>query len=83
MYITAAAMIAGILRLDKRGFTEDRDVTKRITVSCSQAAVLLSAILKAKGIPCRCRAGFMDFGDNGEGYTEHWVNEYWSRSEDR
>ncbi len=71
MYITAAAMIAGILRLDKRGFTEDRDVTKRITVSCSQAAVLFSAILKAKGIPCRCRAGFMDFGDNGEGYTEH------------
>ena len=71
LYITAAAMIAGILRLDKRGFTEDRDVTKCITVSCRQAAVLFSAILKARGIPCRCRAGFMDFGDNGEGYTEH------------
>ncbi len=83
LYITAVVMIAGILRLDERGFTEGRDVTKRITVSCRQAAVLFSAILKAKGIPCRCRAGFMDFGNQGESYTEHWVNEYWSRPEGR
>ncbi len=61
LYITAVAMIAGILRLDSAGFTKNRDVTKRITVSCRQASVLFSAILKAKGIPCRSRAGFMDF----------------------
>ena len=77
LYITAVAMIAGILRLDSTGFTKNRDVTKRITVSCRQAAVLFSAVLKAKGIPCRCRAGFMDFGDEGESFMEHWVNEYW------
>ena len=70
-------MIAGILRLDGAGFTKNRDVTKRITVSCRQASVLFSAILKAKGIPCRSRAGFMDFGDAGDSYMEHWVNEYW------
>ncbi len=34
-----------------------------------------------KGIPCRSRAGFMDFGDNGESYMEHWVNEYWDFQE--
>lgn len=62
LYITAVAMIAGILRLDESGFTKAKDVTKRITVSCRQASVLFSAILKAKGIPCRSRAGFMDFG---------------------
>ena len=77
LYITAVAMIAGILRLDETGFTKGRDVSKRITVSCRQASVLFSAILKAKGIPCRCRAGFMDFGDAGDSYMEHWVNEYW------
>lgn len=77
LYITAVAMIAGILRLDGAGFTKNRDVTKRITVSCRQASVLFSAILKAKGIPCRCRAGFMDFGDAGDSFMEHWVNEYW------
>lgn len=83
LYITAVSMIAGILRLDERGFTRGRDVTKRITVSCRQASVLFSAILKAKGIPCRSRAGFMDFGDAGESYMEHWVNEYWDFSESR
>lgn len=47
-----------------------------IIVSCRQASVLFSAILKAKGILCRSRAGFMDFGDTGDSYMEHWVNEY-------
>lgn len=83
LYITAVSMIAGILRLDETGFTKMKDVTKRITVSCRQASVLFSAILKAKGIPCRSRAGFMDFGDSGESYMEHWVNEYWSFDENR
>lgn len=83
LYITAVAMIAGILRLDGAGFTKNRDVTKRITVSCRQASVLFSAILKAKGIPCRSRAGFMDFGDAGDSYMEHWVNEYWDFGRNR
>lgn len=83
LYITAVAMIAGILRLDGKGFTKGRDVSKRITVSCRQASVLFSAILKAKGIPCRCRAGFMDFGDAGESFMEHWVNEYWDFEQNR
>lgn len=83
LYITAVAMIAGILRLDERGFTKNRDVTKRITVSCRQASILFSAILKTKGIPCRSRAGFMDFGNAGESYMEHWVNEYWDFDENR
>ena len=83
LYITAVSMIAGILRLDERGFTKNRDVTKRITVSCRQASILFSAILKTKGIPCRSRAGFMDFGDIGDSYMEHWVNEYWDFNENR
>lgn len=69
--------------MDESGFTKARDVTKRITVSCRQASVLFSAILKAKGIPCRSRAGFMDFGNTGDSYMEHWVNEYWDFNECR
>ena len=83
LYITAVSMIAGILHLDETGFTKNRDVTKRITVSCRHASVLFSAILKAKGIPCRSRAGFMDFGNTGDSYMEHWVNEYWDFNENR
>ena len=83
LYITAVSMLAGILRFDETGFTKNRDVSKRITVSCRQASVLFSAILKAKGIQCRSRAGFMDFGDAGESFLEHWVNEYWDFNENR
>lgn len=83
LYMTAVGMIAGILRLDGTGFTLGRDVTKRITVSCRSASILFSTVLKAKGIPCRSRAGFMDFGDQGDSYTEHWVNEYWDAKEQR
>ena len=83
LYITAVSMIAGILHLDETGFTKNRDVTKRITVSCRHASVLFSAILKAKGIPCRSRAGFIDFGNIGDSYMEHWVNEYWDFNENR
>ena len=83
LFVTAAAMIAEIFRLDGRGFAAGKDVTKRITVSCRHASVLFSAILKAKGIPCRSRAGFMDFGNDGACYTEHWVNEYWDFTENR
>ena len=36
LYITAVSMLAGILRFDETGFTKNRDVSKRITVSCRQ-----------------------------------------------
>ena len=83
LFITAAGMIAELFRLDESGFTKGKDVTKRISVSCRNASILFSTILKAKGIPCRSRAGFMDFGNDGNSYMEHWVNEYWSYEEKR
>lgn len=83
LFVTAAAMVAEIFRLDENGFVSGKDVTKRITVSCRHASVLFSAILKARGIPCRSRAGFVDFGNDGACYIEHWVNEYWSFAEGR
>lgn len=83
LFVTAAAMVAEIFRLDNNGFASGKDVTKRITVSCRHASVLFSALLKARGIPCRSRAGFVDFGNDGTSFTEHWVNEYWSFAENR
>lgn len=83
LFVTAAAMVAEIFRLDENGFVTGKDVTKRITVSCRHASVLFSAILKAKGIPCRSRAGFVDFGNDKASFTEHWVNEYWSFEKNR
>ena len=81
--MTSTALIGEIFRLDPRGFVTGKDVTKRVTVSCRATSVLFSAVLKAKGIPCRSRAGFVDFGNVGASYIEHWVNEYWLESENR
>ncbi len=83
LFLTAAGMIAEIFRLDPAGLRAGKHVNQRITVSCRSASILFSAILKAKGIPCRSRAGFMDFGNDGNCYTEHWVNEYWNFQENR
>ncbi len=83
LFITATAMTAELFRLDESGFIEGKDVTRRLSVSCRQASVLMTAILKAKNIPCRSRAGFVDFGDDGSSYVEHWVNEYWNDNEKR
>lgn len=83
LFVTAAAMTAELFRLDASGFVEGKDVTKRLAVSCRQASVLMTAILKAKNIPCRSRAGFIDFGNDGTSYIEHWTNEYWNESEQR
>lgn len=51
LYITAVSMIAGILRLDETGFTKNRDVTKRITVSCRQASVHTKSLGRRLRIP--------------------------------
>ena len=83
MFITAAAMTAQLFFLDGNGFTRGNGVDKRLSVTCRGASVLMSAILKAKGIPCRSRAGFMDFGNEGKSYAEHWVNEYFDEKENR
>lgn len=83
LFMTTTALMGEIFRLDSRGFTEDKDVNKRVTVSCRQVSVLFSAILKAKGIPCRSRTGFIDFDNDGASFIEHWVNEYWNEHENR
>lgn len=80
--LTAAAMTAELFRLDERGFTLDRKVEDKIVVCCRYVSVLMSAILKAKGVPCRSRAGFAPYFVQGES-LDHWVNQYWDRDQSR
>ena len=42
----------------------------------------MSAILKAKGVPCRSRAGFAPYIHNNQS-GDHWINQYWNDKEDR
>lgn len=78
--LTAVAMTAEIFRLNEKGFFPGRQVEERIVISCRHITVILGAILKAKGIPCRSRAGIRAYHGKP---VDHWINQYWSEKENR
>lgn len=80
--LTAVAMTAELFRMDERGFVPDRAVEHKIVVCCRYVAVLMAAILKAKGIPARCRAGFAPYF-TPDTSADHWITQYWSTQERR
>lgn len=74
--LTAPAMTAELFRLDERGFVPDRRVEHKLVLTCRYVSVLISAIYKAKGIPCRSRAGFAPYFRDGVS-MDHWINQVW------
>lgn len=76
--LTAPAMTAELFRLDHKGFTFERKVENKLVVTCRYVSVLMSAILKAKGIPCRSRSGFAPYIIKGSS-LDHWVNQCWDK----
>ncbi|MDO4357848.1 MAG: transglutaminase-like domain-containing protein [Clostridia bacterium] len=76
LFLTAPAMAAELFRLDGRGFVADRAVEHKLVLTCRYVSVLMSAILKAKGIPCRSRAGFAPYFQEGQSW-DHWINQAW------
>lgn len=82
IYLTAPAMAAELFRLDERGFVPDRRVENKLVLTCRFVSVLVSSIYKAKGIPCRSRAGFAPYFRPGVS-MDHWINQVWSEAEDR
>ncbi len=86
MLPTAAAMLAELYRRCEHGFVTPKPVEQKLVVSCRHVALLMAAILKAKGIPARVRAGhapYFDYARKHQMSVDHWVNEYWSEREQR
>lgn len=82
IFLTASSMFCEIFRRDEKGFYIGRPVEKRLNLTCRYISVLTSAILKANGIPCRCRAGWARYLRKNK-CLDHWVNEYWNNEENR
>ena len=82
VFLTAPAMTAELFRLDERGFTPDRKVEHKLVLTCRYVSVLVTAIFKAKGIPCRSRAGFAPYFKPGVS-MDHWINQVWLEKENR
>lgn len=77
LYPTALSMIAELLR--KNGSLNlNRKAEDKIHIICRGNALLLCAILKAKGYAARVRSGFDNY-DHDDICDDHWICEYYKQ----
>ena len=71
-----------ILALDGRPLTVARPPEKRVVGVCHHFALLMTAMLRAKGTPARYRSGFGAFF-NPPYFEDHVLCEYWNAADSR
>lgn len=81
--VTATSIIAELFRRDARGLTTERKVEDKVVLTCRFIAILMAAILKAKGIPARVRSGFAGYWPWTKESWDHWINQYWNKKGNR
>jgi hypothetical protein len=79
---SAEKMLDRILALDRRPLVVPRDVEERLVGVCHHFVVLLTAMLRAKGIAARMRYGFGAYFNPGV-FEDHSICEYWNAAETR
>ena len=75
-------MLARIHALDGNPLTVTRKPADRLAGCCRHFSVMLSGLLRAKGVPARARVGFGAYFNQGK-FEDHWVAEYWNSAESR
>jgi hypothetical protein len=65
-----------LLKIKNISLATNRGEEDRLIVTCREYSILLTSILREKGIPARSRAGFVTYIE-GNYFTDHWINEYW------
>lgn len=81
---TIKQILQRIHDLDSAPLIEPRIPADRLVGVCRDFAVLLTSILRHKGIPARMRVGFASYLDpEGKMKYDHWITEYWQESEQR
>lgn len=78
----AVSILAELLRRDPF-YSKNRKVQDKLHLCCREQSILLSAILKAKGIPARARSGFAMYPGTGDVGYDHWITEWYDSNEDR
>lgn len=75
-----------IQQLEDRPLIEARPPEKRLISVCRDFALMLTAMLRQKGIPARVRYGFATYfnpPDVKDAYGEHVITEYWNAPKQR
>lgn len=76
---TVAAFLDRALELDPSPLEVRRPLERRVVGNCRDHTVLLTAALRARGVPARARCGFATYFHPGR-YEDHWVCEWWDAS---
>ena len=81
-----AEKLVRIQELDERPLPQARDPKQRMVSICRDFALLLTAMLRHKGIPARTRYGFATYffpPDTEPTYADHVITEYWHSGDQR
>jgi hypothetical protein len=79
---SVSAILDRVVELDPRPLSEQRDPERRFAGTCRDFAVLLSAILRHRGVPARARCGFGGYFVPGR-FEDHWICEHWDPAAER
>jgi len=79
---TTRNRIAAILNLNPAPLSQVRILNERTVGTCRDFALFLTAVLRHRKIPVRCRAGFGTYFTKNR-FEDHWVCEYWQAEEKR
>jgi hypothetical protein len=71
-----------IVARDGRPLGVPRAPAGRLPGNCRHFTVLVTAALRAQGVPARARCGFAGYFGTG-GFEDHWVCEYWHVGQER
>ena len=68
-------MLAKISKMDDRPIIHGRDYNHRLVGNCRDYSVMMTSLLRHKGVAARARCGFGSYFEPGK-YVDHWVCEY-------
>jgi hypothetical protein len=71
-----------VFEIDPKPLTIARPASKRVVGVCHHFMLLMTAMLRAQGIPARGRCGFGSYFNPGY-FEDHWVCEYWNTARQR
>ena len=77
-------ILARLYQYNQEGLVFERPLNERVLACCRENALLLSSILKHRGIPSRVRAGWVKYvSSDPNKFSDHWISEVWNEVENR
>lgn len=79
---SARAIFDRILTLDAGPLTAPREPAARFAGTCRDFTLMLTTMLRVRGVPARARCGFGRYFKPGS-FEDHWVCEHWDAARQR